>query len=664
MLVSRYRRLPASVKLLTSLLVAFLGLWSVGTLSFAYFSCLSLERTTAKEMGDSVEWLQKNLDHETQDLAAWARTISENPELVQELSTGSRQSRLLQILLPIQAAYKLDLLRLVSPDGKVLISSQQRTLGTATFQEDTLHRAAQTGLDLSGVLISQNDSPSALTSLNAVKSSQKVLAGLAIGRSLDREMLEDLRGKTALHLISVQDEHIKSSTIDLPMSPSTPIVAHPGLTRMTIAGQSYWVKWIERNGFDHQNIQIAVLKSTEDFDLSMKQLWLLVGTFGFLGAALVTGGTILGFRMTQALGDRIQSLTQATQQLAAGDLSTHIPVEAQDDVGQLAMSFNEMALQLKERDQLLHEQMQKLESTLTELHQTQGQMIQREKMSALGQMVAGVAHEINNPITFISGNISYIDRYTQDLVSLIQAYQKCFPHLPIELQTLVESMELDFVVEDLAKILTSVQVGSDRIREIVLSLRNFSRLDEAEFKQVDLHQGIENTLMILQHRLKVAHDRPEIQVVKHFEVLPEVQCYAGQLNQVFMNLLVNAVDALEDSNQGRSFQDIVAQPNQIEIQTLQSGDNQVQIAISDNGPGIPEDIRSRLFDPFFTTKPVGKGTGLGLSISYQVITEKHGGKIWCEPNPKGGSRFVIQIPIKQARSSAPSLNSLAFSPVS
>ena len=290
---------------------------------------------------------------------------------------------------------------------------------------------------------------------------------------------------------------------------------------------------------------------------------------------------------------------------------------------------------------------QDLTDTLTKLQQAQVQMLQSEKMSALGQMVAGVAHEINNPVNFIHGNITYIRQHTQDLLRLLDIYQDLYPHPHESLQKVLEETDLDFMREDLIKILKSIKVGSDRIREIVLSLRNFSRLDEAEFKPVDIHEGINNTLMILQHRIKVRTERPAIQVLKQYGDLPLVECYAGQLNQVFMNILSNAIDALEESNLGRSFEDIVALPNKIWITTTKTEQNVVQIRFADNGSGISQDAQLRLFDPFFTTKSIGKGTGLGLSISYQVVTEKHVGKLWCDSTVGVGSTFIIEIPINR-----------------
>jgi light-regulated signal transduction histidine kinase (bacteriophytochrome) len=282
-------------------------------------------------------------------------------------------------------------------------------------------------------------------------------------------------------------------------------------------------------------------------------------------------------------------------------------------------------------------QAKKLAATLENLQETQLQLVQTEKMSSLGQLVAGVAHEINNPVNFIHGNVNHVSGYVDDLLNLLESYQQHYPQPPAEIQQQQEDLDLDFLRTDLPKTLTSMKLGTDRIRQIVLSLRNFSRLDQAEMKQVDLHEGIDSTLLILQHRLRDSANRA-IQVVKEYGELPLVECYAGQVNQVLMNLLSNAIDALEE-NPPADRSPI------IRIQTKVLNNQRVAIHIADNGAGIPEHVQPHLFNPFFTTKPVGKGTGLGLSISYQIITEKHKGSLKCLSTPGNGAEFVVEIPI-------------------
>ena len=278
------------------------------------------------------------------------------------------------------------------------------------------------------------------------------------------------------------------------------------------------------------------------------------------------------------------------------------------------------------------------QSALNQLKLTQTQLIQTEKMSSLGQMVAGVAHEINNPVAFIYGNLSHLQAYAAEILHILQLYQGYYPEPIPEIQQAAEAADLDFIQTDFLKILGSMQIGTERIREIVLSLRNFSRLDEAEFKAADIHQGIESTLLILNHRLKPIHNRSEIQIVRDYATLPEIACLAGQLNQVLMNILSNAIDAIEAIE--------TSLKPQITIRTTLN-DHWAEIAISDNGIGIPDAVRAKIFDPFFTTKPVGKGTGMGMSISYHIIVEKHRGKLECFSTEGQGTQFLIQIPIDQ-----------------
>ena len=311
-------------------------------------------------------------------------------------------------------------------------------------------------------------------------------------------------------------------------------------------------------------------------------------------------------------------------------------------------------LALRESEVQLREQAEKLEIALGELQQTQAQMIHTEKMSSLGQLVAGIAHEINNPINFIYGNLTYATQYMQILLEIIDIYQLTYPNLTPELAAITEEIELDFLKKDLLQILKSMNVGAERIRNIVIGLRNFSRLSESEMKRVDIHSGIESTLLILQHRLHPAvqfgdgddHGEPigimvrEIQVVKEYGNLPLVECYAGELNQVFMNILGNAIDALAQLDNQQ------CPTPTIRIRTEVKG-NGALVSIGDNGLGMNESVRVRVFDPFFTTKPVGSGTGLGLSVSHSIIVQKHGGKLTCISAPRLGAEFVLEIPLSQ-----------------
>ena len=312
--------------------------------------------------------------------------------------------------------------------------------------------------------------------------------------------------------------------------------------------------------------------------------------------------------------------------------------------GQVGVAIHQASLlaQAKRSAMLAQEKAQQLETTLQTLKQAQSQLVQTEKMSSLGQMVAGIAHEINNPVNFIHGNLIPVETYIEDLLAFLQIYEKHYPTPDKAIQEAAEDLDIEFVKIDLQKILLSMRKGTDRIRKIVLSLRNFSRMDEMGCKAVDIHEGIESTLLILQHRLKARPDMPAIAIVRDFGELPLVECFASQLNQVFMNILANAIDALESELKENLAADKVPQ---ITLRT-RTHKNSIVVTLADNGAGMPPAIRDRMFDPFFTTKEVGKGTGMGMAISYQIVVEKHRGQIECVSEEGVGTKFVITVPIR------------------
>ncbi len=294
---------------------------------------------------------------------------------------------------------------------------------------------------------------------------------------------------------------------------------------------------------------------------------------------------------------------------------------------------------VEERTAALHELVQQLQ-------QTQLKLIQSEKMSMLGHLVAGIGHEINNPIGCISGNILHVEGYAQDLLNLVYLYQQKYPQPDCDIDELTEDIDLDYLSEDLPKLMKSMQEGVNRLQSISLSLRTFARSDITSKVEFQIHEGIESTLMLLRHRTKANEKRPAIQIIQEFGELPPISCYSGQLNQVFMNILANAIDALEDANHDRDYQDIAVNPNTIVIRTSVNPDrDSITIHIKDNGKGIPTELQGQIFEPTFTSKAVGKGTGLGLPISRQIVVEKHGGTLGCQSVMGKGTEFVIILPI-------------------
>jgi len=356
----------------------------------------------------------------------------------------------------------------------------------------------------------------------------------------------------------------------------------------------------------------------------------------------------------------IQNLQLGTAEIAAGNFDYRLNIHTGDEIEDLAQAFNDMAVKLSQSRETLMKNTEltnmnqrleleiaerkqaelELQKALQELQQTQAQLIQTEKMSSLGQLVAGVAHEINNPVSFIYGNITHAKEYTEKLLELIHLYQQELTEPSAVIQEKIAEIDLEFLQEDLPKILSSMKMGSQRIQQIVLSLRNFSRLDEAEMKEVDIHEGIESTLLILQNRFKAKSQSYNIEIIKEYGQLPLVECHAGQLNQVFMNIINNAVDALEGS--------VVS--GQWSIVNGKTTNNE---RLTNNSPGINQLVMQKLFDPFFTTKPVGQGTGLGLSISYQIVVDKHSGVLRCESEIGKGTEFWIEIPLRQVQPEKP-----------
>ncbi|MEM7716025.1 MAG: ATP-binding protein [Cyanobacteria bacterium P01_A01_bin.68] len=641
-----------------------MSIWTVGTISLGYFFTYRSEEKLKSETEGVSSLVTDTLKREKKLLFLKARWVADAKE-VSQLVAKKDKTALLRALLPLKESLQLDFIKIVDTNGKKLARVRQQEVISVQLDVAAINQAASIGVDYFDVIATKDNTASLMVGLTSVKSTRKILGGIIVGTLIDDEILIRIRSKTEPHLVTIQNGKVTASTLAAAKSNiwQAPATKSPPV-KINIAGKTYIAYSVEIVGLNDAKSRLVLLNPVASLEYSQQQMWISIIIFSLIGAVLFS---FVVFKIITLITNRIIYLTNATIKLASGDFSNKIYIRGNDEISVLAQSFNYMteqvALLLKRQEEIneeleinnqtlehrvelrtleLNDKNAYLQETLQELQRTQAQVVQSEKMSSLGQMVAGVAHEINNPVSFVHGNLEPACEYARDLIRIIELYQENYPEPVEEIQEEIEAIELDFLKEDFVKLLNSMQNGTERIREIVLSLRNFSRLDEADFKQVDIHEGIDSTLLILHNRLKETANHKEIELIKDYSSLPKVDCYAGQLNQVFMNILANAIDALEDEvNKNQVFSP------QIRVSTELSDSSNILIRIADNGSGIPVSVQSRLFDPFFTTKQVGKGTGLGLSISYQIIVDKHHGKLSCNSSPETGTEFIIEIPINQ-----------------
>ncbi len=657
-----FRGLRLSQKIVLPLLAVSLSVFMLGLVVLGQWFTDSLNQNFSQQIGSFSERVYQDFQHEQQTLETEIELIA-NLDMLNQGVKQRNQGLLLQILLPLKSILKLDWIKVIDTQGNVLIDLRNNSLSQAKFLDKIVTSTASRGAHLVDLVDVEGKQQVLQVVTNGIKSSAGLLGGIIIGNLVDDTLLQQIAAGSSKHLIVQRQNRVVAATL-LASKSGTWQFPEPDLParRITIDNKNYLAKSIVFTGAS-QSLTTTVLYSISLLEVAQYKLWEHLGLLFLLGSSILA---VTGFLIARTITRPLKAVTQVAQRVTQeSNFDLQAPVTTEDEVGILAIAFNQLIQQVKrllaeqykanqklefysqtleekieERTQALRQKNIVLKQTLQELRLTQSQLIQKEKMSSLGHLVAGIAHEINNPVNFIYGNLKYTDDYTQQLLWLLQLYQKYYPYPEPEIQNAKEEADIEYLTEDLPKMLTSMKIGASRIREIVLSLRIFSRLDEAEFKTADIHEGIDSTLLILQYRLKFQSSRPQITVIKEYAEIPKIQCFAGQLNQVFMNILANAIDALEEA-----FQNGLCPEPIIRISSAQVNEN-IVIQIADNGTGIPEAIQSNLFDPFFTTKPVGKGTGMGLSISYQIITEKHGGSLQCVSLPGQGAEFIITIPIR------------------
>lgn len=641
-LLLKYQKSSLPLKISAPFIVMFLGFWVVSVAAVGIFFSNELAQDQQEQAKELANLVERDIYQEIKSLRQGARFLSIEALMAQAV-INQDVNQLQQTILPLKGILDTDIVKVIGWDKQELFNIQNDELQDFKLQDQGVSALLVTGSDISAIISSNNSGPPFLIGTAPIKNDQGVVGGVTLGTALNDKFLKQINKTIREQIVVVSNGVIVASTF----SADPTGLEHLDLNNLqgfiTVDHQDFLAEPISLEGLGEQQFKLVLLISQQSLSQAQDALWFFIAIVTLVGSLITS---ILGYWIAKRVARPIQDITLIAQQVAGESrFDLRAPANTQDDISILALSVNqliewvghytnELEVAAQTLDVRVKKRTKKLSNTLKQLKDTQAQLIQSEKMSSLGQMIAGIAHEINNPISFVQGNIEPLKEYFQDLLELIKTYQAEYPEPSAAIIKKQEEIDFDFLLTDLDKLLASMNLGAERVHEIVQSLRNFSRLDEATVKDVDIHEGIDSTLLILNHRIK-----HEVTVVKKYGDLPLVRCFPAQLNQVFTNIIVNALDAMSEADCDRT-----PACKKLKIITRMIEKNQVQIIICDNGPGIPREIRRKIFDPFFTTKPVGKGTGLGLGICFRII-QQHQGKIKVRSKIGKGTEFVITLPI-------------------